>query len=160
MGEITRIVRGMAGPSGAGISAAQLTALLAGVNFSECPAQDDSDTASNTSSNTYADAFTYVKTLPTGTWTINAQCTVEFYFNGAVTTVNLLSRIAGVDGTPVNRSIGGANPGLTVCASHEETGVTGTISIRARFKKGTPLISGTLTAFNPRWVISYERTDI
>lgn len=144
---------------GEALSSAEVAELEEGWTFSECPAQDASDTTSTTSSNVYVDAFTYVKTLPSGTWTIEAQCTVEFYFNGAATTVDLLSRIAGEDGTEVNRSIGGASPGLTVCASHKKTGVTGSISLRARFKKGSPFVSGTLQAFNPRWVISYKRTS-
>lgn len=165
MDDITVIELGIPGPSGAGISAAQYTALLAAdtalgtridlvTTAYSTNAQETSDTASTTSTGTYSLAQTRTIVLGTGTWTVSVFAVLNVK-HSAGGSVDVQLHVATADGTQYRLAAESAI-WTPIFVTQIEPGVaSGSRDINLNFKAGT---AGTVSARNPAMRIIAFRT--
>lgn len=158
MDTIELVERSIAFIQGSGITSAQLTELQTGYTFTKTPSQPTALTASTTSRVTWVDAMYYSLVLPSGTWTVEVQGSVELVNTDKGPQADARIVIAGNGGSTFARTVGGPTPIRVARPSHTRTGQTGTIGIRLQYKKSTGAV-GTLRAYAPSLVIACKRTS-
>lgn len=159
MARSTVIEKGARGFSGAGISTAQYAALARLLDgFADAVAQTSSDTASTSSTTTWADAMVVTLSLPAGTYEIAAVGWLRLR-NDASSNGDMRIAINGTPQTVVTASFGPTNIAKgTVTSAGKKTGVTSTApTIRVQFKTGDGA-SGTTFPSNPALFYAVRRT--